>query len=471
MIAHPMTAVPEIAVPMTLSVPAPFAAAGEPRRSRIRRACAWTLLFVACAGVTHAATFASTRVTLDNGMRVVLAPDSLATALDASLWFAAGTRHEKPAQAGLALLAARLAFRAGSDDPLAPLAAHGGSGSLVVTPDFTSWSATVPASALDLALGFLAERTAAATTRPADLAAERAALRGERSRPDRTPVARALARLWNAAWPGHPYAQTGAPPPAGAESITPADVDAWRRTRFAPATGVLVLAGAFDPDSALAAVRKRFGGRPRAVPPAAPALPALRAASRGSERLELPVRLCLVGWRGPGAGDPDAAAFELLAAWLGGGPQARLARSLVNDWHLAVTAQAGYVAQRDGSLLWTMAVVAPDADSSAVETTLLDAAAGVARSAPEAFELERARRQLEAGALFALQTARQRAQALGEAEMLAGDAAAAARRLEALRAVTPADLQRAAARIMTDAGRATVWMLPANPAANAGGAR
>src|SRR5512147_2875381 len=162
MIAHPMTAVPEIAVPMTLSVPAPFAAAGEPRRTRVRRACAWALLLVACAGVTHAATFASTRVTLDNGMRVVLAPDSLATALDASLWFAAGTRHEKPAQAGLALLAARLAFRAGSDDPLAPLAAHGGSGSLVVTPDFTSWSATVPASALDLALGFLAERTAAA---------------------------------------------------------------------------------------------------------------------------------------------------------------------------------------------------------------------------------------------------------------------------------------------------------------------
>jgi zinc protease len=183
--------------------------------------------------------------------------------------------------------------------------------------------------------------------------------------------------------------------------------------------------------------------------------------------MDLPVRLCLVGWRAPGAGDPDAAALELLAAWLGGQPQARLGRVLVEDWKLAVATQAGFVAQREGSLLWTMAAVAPEADSGAVETTLLDAVNGVTRTAPDAAEFERTRRQVETSALFALQTARQRAQALGEAEMLAGDAAAAERRIEALRRVTPADVQRAAARVMNDAGRATLWVSPAGP----GGAR
>ena len=62
---------------------------------------------------------------------------------------------------------------------------------------------------------------------------------------------------------------------------------------------------------------------------------------------------------------------------------------------------------------------------------------------------------------FGLQTARQRGQALGEAELLAGDAAAATRRLEALDKVTAADVKRVAARVMTDAGRAIVWLLPA----------
>ena len=118
-------------------------------------------------------------------------------------------------------------------------------------------------------------------------------------------------------------------------------------------------------------------------------------------------------------------------------------------------------------MLWSFAAAAPDADSSAVETMLLDAATAAVRKAPESFELERTRRQLESALLFALQTARQRAQWLGEAELLTGDANAAARRLEALRKVTPADVQRVATRLMTEPNRAVVWMFPSN----SGGAR
>ena len=62
------------------------------------------LLAVAVATLctaAHAGPLEATRVTLDNGMHVVLAPDSLATAVDVAVWFPAGSRHEKPAQAGL----------------------------------------------------------------------------------------------------------------------------------------------------------------------------------------------------------------------------------------------------------------------------------------------------------------------------------------------------------------------------------
>ena len=447
-----------------------------PRRSRFAlralvRAVLPALLFVvSAAAVAGAGPLESTRVTLENGMRVVLAPDSLATALDVSLWFPAGTRHEKAAQAGLAQLAARVAFRAGADDPLAGITARGGSGGMLVTPDLTTFSATVAPAGLGDALAFLDSRTSNSVTAPGVLAADRGAMRAERSRLDRTPVARGIARLWAAAWPGHPYASTGAGPPASLESLTSADVDGWRRMQLAPAGGVLVLSGAFDRDSALVAVRRYFGGRPRVrATTAAVSAPrtALRTALRTTERLDVPLRLCMMGWRGPGAGDPDAAAFELLAAWLGGSPEARLSRSLVTDWKVAVAAQAGFAAQKDGSLLWSFAAAAPDADSSAVETMLLDAATAAVRKAPESFELERTRRQLESALLFALQTARQRAQWLGEAELLTGDANAAARRLEALRKVTPADVQRVATRLMTEPNRAVVWMFPSN----SGGAR
>src|SRR5439155_19767112 len=76
-------------------------------------------LLASAPSAGYASPLDATRVTLKNGMRVVLAPDSLATAVDVAVWFPAGTRHEKSTQSGLALLAARLGFRNGATDPLA----------------------------------------------------------------------------------------------------------------------------------------------------------------------------------------------------------------------------------------------------------------------------------------------------------------------------------------------------------------
>src|SRR5262249_53684959 len=150
------------------------------------------------------------------------------------------------------------------------------------------------------ALAFLAERTPGAPVQSGDLEAERTALRAEQARPDRTPVTIGLARLWAAAWPGHPYAKTGAAtnPPEGR---TPAMVDSWRRARFVPAGAVLTVAGACDSTRTLALIRDRFERIPAGVAPAKSILTPPRAATRGTERIASQARLCLIGWRGPGA--------------------------------------------------------------------------------------------------------------------------------------------------------------------------
>jgi predicted Zn-dependent peptidase len=168
-----------------------------------------------------------------------------------------------------------------------------------------------------------------------------------------------------------------------------------------------------------------------------------------------------MGWRAPGAGDRDAAAFELLAAWLGGGNEAQLPAALVRDWQVAFTAQAGFSPLKEGSLFWTLAVVPPNADSLTVERLILDTVRRAASEGPRPFEVERARRQVETATGFALQTARQRGLALGEAEMLAGDAHHVSARLAALHVTTASDLQRAAQRLLADGTRATLWLSPA----------
>src|ERR1041385_6356060 len=115
-------------------------------RPSLRWSTAVFLLALGFASLASAAApgLDAPRVTLANGLRVVLAPDSLAGTVDVTLWYRCGTRNEATAQAGLALLAGRLTFRNGAADPLNPLEAEGGTGQLVVTPDMTGLSATVP---------------------------------------------------------------------------------------------------------------------------------------------------------------------------------------------------------------------------------------------------------------------------------------------------------------------------------------
>ena len=80
-------------------------------------------------------------------------------------------------------------------------------------------------------------------------------------------------------------------------------------------------------------------------------------------------------------------------------------------------------------------------------------------------ELDRVRRQEEIGTLLAWQTTRGSAEALGSALLVDGDWHAAALRLERVRRLTPADLQRAAARVLVGAGRNVLWVVPAKPPA------
>src|SRR5215471_8226667 len=231
----------------------------------LRWSTAVSLLALGFASLASAAApgLDATRVTLANGLRVVLAPDSLAGTVDAALGYRSGTRNEAAAQAGLAMLAARLTFRNGAADPLGPLEAEGGTGTLAVTPDVTSLSATVPAEGLGAALDFLAARLPGTPVTAAQLSAERAAIRAERARPERTVVTSSLAKLWSAAWPGHPYARTGALPAATSDAVTPAVVEAWKKARFGAANAVLTLTGGYDRERALAEIRQRFEGRPK----------------------------------------------------------------------------------------------------------------------------------------------------------------------------------------------------------------
>jgi zinc protease len=383
---------------------------------------------------------------LKNGLRVLLAPDTLSPAVDVSVWYRAGTRFEPQGMSGITHLMERWMYRgsphfkAGEHQRL--VQAEGGMTSTFTTSDASCFFDTVPADALELALRLEEER-------------------GQLARGG--VVGLGLRRLYATAFPGHPYGWPVAGLDRDLDRVTLAACEAYQRAQYAPDNTVLVLSGRFDPTSAMGLVRRHFGSLP---PPSAPAnKPATLAPQvseqRAVEHAEGEFPVLLVGWRAPGGADRSTAALEVLARLLGSGVRSRAGRELMaRAPGLCIAVEGGYDARRDGSLLYVAAVARPGADTAAVERALLGEADKLVAAAAEAPELDAVKRGIEVERMLEWQTAHGRGQSLGMSEAVLGDHRLAAEEMQRLRELTPEDVMKAAADVLRPEKRSVVWLLP-----------
>lgn len=435
-------------------------------------------------GVTAAASAPAARaesprwLTLKNGARLLLVPDPRAAAVSVAVWVESGVRYERPGIIGISHLVEHLSAcgvaPGGEPELRRRIEAVGGTTASFTTADFTCFAHAVPRASLELLFQLEAGRFAARPTL-AMLDRVRAVAREEiRARAQVNPLERPLQQLYAVAFPGHPYRW----PVLGADEdlarLTLEDCDEFLRARYAPDQTVITVVGDFDPEQALGFARRYIepitlrGGR-RAPPARAEAeRPGER---RGAASGELPVPMLVVGWRAPIGADDDAA-FSLMSALLTGGPGGRLSRRLIADEKTCLFARTGRDRQRDGTVFWAAAAIRPGADSLAVERSLVGEIERLAGEPIGGEELDRTRRQLEVGLLLGRQTAGDRGQVVGTAQMVAGDWQDADRQLKRLRALTPADVQQAAARALAAPRRTVVWLSAAAPdAGGTGGGR
>src|SRR5439155_25502806 len=86
------------------------------------------------------------RVSLSNGLSVLLAPDPLASAADVGVWYGAGPRVERTGKSGITHLFERLMSRGSAHYPAGEQArrldAEGAAGISTTNPDFTGFSET-----------------------------------------------------------------------------------------------------------------------------------------------------------------------------------------------------------------------------------------------------------------------------------------------------------------------------------------
>ncbi|MCA1185527.1 MULTISPECIES: pitrilysin family protein [Saccharopolyspora] len=422
------------------------------------------------------------RVTLPNGLRVVLAPDSAqgasgqAPVVGVSVHYDVGFRSEPEGRTGFAHLFEHLMFQGSESlEKLAHFRHVQGSGGTFngsTHQDYTDYFQVLPSAALERALFLEADRM-------------RAPKLTEENLRNQVDVVKEEIRLnvLNRPYGGFPWillppvlystfanAHNGYGDFTDLEQATVDDCAAFFDTFYAPANAVLTIAGDFDVDHATELVHRHFGDVParevRSRPSFAEPFPTEQLTGVHTDP-HAPLPAIALGHRLPDpVGELDQyLANIVLAAVLTDGDASRLQQRMVYREPLVVDVHAGCglmgapLDARDPDTFTLTAIHTPEVDAERVVAAVDAELESIAASGPTAEELSRVTSRWAASLHREHDRVISRTLDLGSAELIHGRAELISE-LPRRIAEVGADEVAAAAKALTPDARATLRVQP-----------
>ena len=341
---------------------------------------------------------------LPNGLRIVLSRDDRAPIVAVNLWYAVGSRHEKPGKTGFAHLFEHMMFQ-GSEhvakgEHFNLVQAAGGTLNASTWLDRTNYFETLPSHELELALWLESDRLAGLLPAMSQekLDNQREVVKNERRfSVDNQPYGSWDEKIQELLFPeGHPYHHSTIGSMADLDAASLADVSEFFASHYAPNNAVLTIAGDFDKAAALALAEKYFGPIP--ANPAIPDPPSTTVDSIiGAEvREELQDRVPLpriyAAYRMPIFGSEGFNDLEVAIDLLGTGRASRLYRTLVREQQVAQDVSTFAFPVIGGAAIFTIwATARPGIAHQTLEAALLAEVDRLSAEGPSAEELERVR--------------------------------------------------------------------------------
>ena len=357
--------------------------------------------------------------TLENGLRVLVAPSDAADLVTLDVWMGAGTRRETAENNGAAHFIEHLLFKGTATRKPGEIDAAiedlGGTLNAATSYDWAHFYVTVASADADAALAVLSDALMNAALRPEDVEAERPVILSELARDESTPTG-LLTTAFNAlTFPGHPYGRPIVGTQTTVSQMTRQTVADFYKTYYAPGNATLVVAGNVTPEQGLAMARKALGAWPARPVPADTATPEAPETTIRTGSFQEATRdaYVMLGFHAPSVKDqPDAWVMDVLLTYLGQGGNNRLTLDLQRKRKLVTSVNANFLTQHDqGSLSITAECATGNVD--AVTRALLQEVQ-VLRDRPLSdAELAAAKHALLASYLFDAQTNSGRAGALG----------------------------------------------------------
>lgn len=415
-------------------------------------------------------SFAIHRELLSNGLRVVVSPDPSAPVVGVAVVYDVGFRSEPQNRTGFAHLFEHLMFQGsehlGKMEHAQRVNGAGGVLNGSTHPDFTNYYEVLPSTALDLALFLEADRMRAPALDQDCLDNQCAVVKEEIN-----------VNVRNAPYGGFPWialpavlfdgwatSHDGYGSFEDLEQATVEDCKDFFQHYYAPANAVLVVSGDVEVDEAMRLVHKHFDSIKKRPAPKRPSF-AEPVPTTVRHRVHTdpmaPEPALALGYRVPDPikAKPDYFAAVMLTEILTAGDASRLVERLVLTEQAATSVQ-GYMGpfgdpfeMRDPTWL-TLEVHYPHSTDTTKLIALIDEElVRLAEGGVTEIEIARVRTALDAGWFSRMDQLVERTLQLGQLELIHGRAELVNEIPLLLRAVSAADVQAAAQRLV-NSGRA-----------------
>jgi zinc protease len=406
---------------------------------------------------------------LQNGLRVVLSPDSAVPVVSVALYYDVGSRNEKTGRTGFAHLFEHMMFQ-GSEN--VPKAAHfqyifnaGGTMNGTTSTERTNYFETLPASHLPLALWLESDRMRSLKVTQENLDNQRNAVQEEkRLRYDNQPYVNAFLRINELIFknPANAHSTIGSMEDLDAATID--DVREFFRIYYAPNNAVLSIVGDFEEQEAISLVNKYFEDIPSQPAPPVADISEPEDVARTQEVFHdqlAPAPAFVLGWKIPPRRTPDFYALSLAADLLFEGDSSRLYQKLVKGDESVVSIQGGIDERRGPSALYIFALPKPGEEVATIRDEIFAEIQALRTSGPSAEEMEKLRNSLCNDVVRGRQSTMYRAQRLAEYTLYDSDPTLMDSELEHYLSITQEQIRSAVERFFDIENRVVLDIVPA----------
>jgi zinc protease len=417
-----------------------------------------------------------TRLSLSNGLQVLLKEIHTAPIISHWIWYRVGSRDEYPGITGISHWVEHMQFKGTPAFPAGfldrAISREGGFWNAMTYIDWTTYYETMPAEKIDLALRLEADRMINSTFIPEEVESERTVIISERQGNENEPLFLLSEEIQAAAFRTHSYRHETIGELIDLEQIQRDDLFSHYRTYYIPNNAVLAVAGDFETNQMIEQILTLYepvspGTLPRRHLRPEPPQPGERRVTVEGPGETTYMQLA---YHVPEANHPDFLPLMVLDSLLcgpsslnmfGGGisnKTSRLYRALV-EGELAVGVYGGLQATIDPFLYSILLTIHPQRTYHEAEVVIENEIQRIQDSAPPIEEVNRAVKQARALFAYGSESISNQAFWLGYAEMFATHDWFLSY-LNRLEAVTPADIQRVAQTYLRSRNRVVGIYLP-----------